>query len=352
MYRVFRVIASAVVVFGTNVCFLSSLQAAEGEPAITDITQTDADFLFQGEYVGCVLLGSGERQQIGLQVVPLGDGKFFAVEFGGGVPGAGGSGGARIRLEAERKGDALVFVHEPLHVRVENGVATFTLQPQDLQIAQLTKTYRVSPTLGAKPPEDAIVLFDGTNTDHFENGRMTEDGLLMVGTQLKQGFRDYTLHVEFRLPYMPKSLGQKRSNSGVYLQSRYEVQVLDSFGLEGVENECGALYRQRRPEINMCLPPLTWQTYDIDFRAPRFDDEGNKIANARITVCHNGVVIHDDAEIIAKTGAGAAEAPTPLPIKFQDHGNPVVFRNIWLVDKSGTDDCPELLPCCPVQCSR
>ena len=130
---------------------------------------------------------------------------------------------------------------------------------------------------------------------------------------------------------MPSAAGQGRGNSGVYVQRRYEVQVLDSFGLDGVENECGALYRQKAPDVNMCLPPLSWQTYDIWFTAARFDAEGNKIANARITLLHNGVPVQNDYEITGKTGAGKPEGPEPFPILLQNHGNPVQYRNIWLV---------------------
>jgi hypothetical protein len=101
--------------------------------------------------------------------------------------------------------------------------------------------------------------------------------------------------------------------------------------LEGVFNECGALYRQQPPDLNMCLPPLAWQTYDIWFRAARFDDEGAKTANARITVLHNGVPIHSNREIIAKTGAGLPESPEPMPILLQNHSDPVHFRNVWIV---------------------
>jgi hypothetical protein len=116
------------------------------------------------------------------------------------------------------------------------------------------------------------------------------------------------------------------------LQSRYEVQVLDSFGLEGVFNECGSLYRQRAPDLNMAFPPLSWQTYDITFHSPTFDACGNKCRDARLTVLHNGVPVHNNVPITGKTGAGQPEGPQPLPIKFQDHGNPVHFRNIWLLE--------------------
>ena len=142
------------------------------------------------------------------------------------------------------------------------------------------------------------------------------------------------MHAEFRLPYKPQGRGQDRGNSGFYLQSRYEVQVLDTFGLEGVENHCGALYKTRRPDINMCYPPLSWQTYDIDFTPARFDAQGNKVSDMRISVWHNGVPIHADAVIPNKTGAGRPEGPDPLPTKLQDHSNPVMYRNIWLIDRS------------------
>ncbi len=139
------------------------------------------------------------------------------------------------------------------------------------------------------------------------------------------------MHIEFLVPYMPSARGQGRGNSGVYLQSRYEVQILDSFGLEGAFNECGALYRQRAPDLNMAFPPLSWQTYDITFHAPVFDVCGNKCRFGRLTVLHNGVAVQNDIRIQTKTGAGQPEGPSVLPIKLQNHGNPVQFRNIWLM---------------------
>jgi hypothetical protein len=114
------------------------------------------------------------------------------------------------------------------------------------------------------------------------------------------------------------------------------VQILDSFGLEGAFNECGALYRQTPPDLNMAFPPLSWQTYDIWFTPPQFADDGTtKTANARITVLHNGIPIHWHREITAKTGGGRPEAAEALPIELQNHGNPVAFRNIWLVAGEG-----------------
>ena len=132
---------------------------------------------------------------------------------------------------------------------------------------------------------------------------------------------------------MPTARGQGRGSSGVYIQSRYECQVLDSFGLESEDNECGGIYSIAKPTINMCFPPLSWQTYDIDFTAAKFDDEDNKTENARVTIKHNGVVIHDDLELTHGTPGRLPEGTEPEPVFLQDHGNPVVFRNIWVVEK-------------------
>ena len=117
------------------------------------------------------------------------------------------------------------------------------------------------------------------------------------------------------------------------MQSRYELQVLDSFGLSGEDNECGGIYQIAKPKVNMCYPPLAWQTYDIEFTAAKYDASGEKTANARATIKHNGVVIHDDLELEHGTPGRFREGPQPMPLFLQDHGNPVVFRNIWVVKK-------------------
>ena len=163
---------------------------------------------------------------------------------------------------------------------------------------------------------------------------MTEDGLLVQGCTTTDRFRDYTLHLEFRTPFMPKARGQGRGNSGVYYQGRYETQVLDSFGLDGKNNECGGIYQKADPKVNMCLPPLVWQTYDAELT--NAVSEGGKVAkNARLTLKHNGVVVHDDLEFKGKTG-GARNEPegTPGSISLQGHGNPLQYRNIWIVEKT------------------
>ena len=130
-----------------------------------------------------------------------------------------------------------------------------------------------------------------------------------------KGYKNYKIHVEFMLPFRPDARGQGRGNSGFYQSNGQEVQVLDSFGLEGLNNECGGIYKRAEPKVNMCLPPLTWQTYDVEMVR-----EGGK---SFLTVHHNGVLIHERVE--GKDG-------TPRHFTLQGHGNPLQYRNIWIVD--------------------
>jgi hypothetical protein len=146
----------------------------------------------------------------------------------------------------------------------------------------------------------------------------------------KEAFGSAQIHVEFMTP-VTSGRGQDRGNSGVYIQGRYEVQVLDSFQSETYpDGQCGAVYKQHSPLVNACRPPGEWQAYDIVFRAPTFES-GKKVANARLTVFHNGVLIHDDVELTGPTGAAGRgqEGPTG-PLLLQDHGHEVKFRNIWI----------------------
>ena len=197
---------------------------------------------------------------------------------------------------------------------------------------QLKKVMRKSPTLGAKPPAGAIVLFDGTNVNQWEGMKIEEGNLLGVGGRTKKKFRNFTLHLEFRLPFMPYARGQGRGNSGMYLLDQYECQILDSFGLEGKDNECGGIYHVLKPAVNMCLPPLSWQTYDVEFTAAKFDKNGKKIADAVTTIKHNGVVIHNKKKLKLTPG-GHQSDEKPGRLFLQNHGDPVRFRNIWIIDR-------------------
>lgn len=296
----------------------------------TDVAQVDEDFQYQGEYGGSVYLPGRGCGWVGLQVIARGGGQFEAVLLPGGLPGNGWDRQTRISLSGSLVEGTLTLNGGGLTIACDGYRGTVT-DENGSDLGLLQKIRRTSRTMGAAPTPGAIVLFDGSSTENLTNARVTEDGLLDVGFSTAKPVKDFRLHLEFRTPYMPYATGQGRGNSGCYIQRRYEVQILDSFGLEGVNNECGGLYKQQRPDVNMAFPPLTWQTYDIWFTAARWDDAGNKIANARITVLHNGVAIHNNREIKAKTGAGRPEGPEPMEILFQNHGNPVRFRNIWIV---------------------
>jgi hypothetical protein len=224
-----------------------------------------------------------------------------------------------------------------------DGIAKGTIGGKKTGAFELKQTpQRVSPNLGQTPPDGAIVLFDGKNTDQWRlrdqdkpiKWKLLPEGVMEVNggdIMTREKFKDHVLHIEFRLPYMPTFFGQARANSGVYPQGRYEVQVLDSYGLEGADNECGGIYTVSRPKVNMCAPPLQWQSYDITFTAAKFDESGKKVANARVTVVHNGVVVQDNTELPRVTGGAIDDREKePGGLVLQDHTNPVQYRNIWV----------------------
>lgn len=300
--------------------------------ALNDPTKVDADFAVQGEYVGEATLAP-DKPKTGVQVIARGDGNFHAVFYPGGLPGDGWKrGDPKDEADGKTADGVTTFTTPKFTATIKDG----TLKLADgagKALGELKHVIRESPTLGLKPPEGAVVLFDGTNVDQFEKGRMTADGLLKEGTTSKFKFQDATLHIEFRLPYMPKAKGQGRGNSGCYFQGRYEVQVLDSFGLEGRDNEAGGIYKVGPPLVNMCFPPLSWQTYDVEFTAARYEN-GKKVKNARLTVKHNGVPVQDNIEAgHATTASPSKEGPEPGPLYLQNHSNPVRYRNIWVVEK-------------------
>jgi hypothetical protein len=274
------------------------------------------DFQRQGEY-------ASQAVGQGVQVIALGDGAFRAVHLPGGLPGAGWDGRSRVETLGRGDGSGVAFEDGS---RIEAGA--FRIGSHG---PSLPRVERSSPTLGAPPPAGAIVLSDASG-ERVE-GELDARGLLAAGARSRDRFQSARIHVEFRTPFMPDADAQSRGNSGIYIQNRYEVQILDSFGLRGEWNECGGLYKVRKPSVNMAFPPLAWQTYDIDFVAARFDESGNKISPARISVLHNGVPIHENVAIPNTTGGGDPEGPEPGPVVLQDHWDPVFFRNVWVLPR-------------------
>ncbi len=326
----------------TAICHLSALfilavlpaAAANKNKAWTDpatALKEDPDFSIQGEY-GSDRAGAAA----GVQVVALGDGKFDAYVLQDGLPGLGWTREkTRTVLKGSRDGETVAFssADKKMSATIRDGKLVLTRDGEEPLTLPLIE--RTSPTLGAKPPKGAVVLFDGSSADRWEKGKVENGLLLATGCTSKQRFGDCAIHLEFRTPYKPHARGQGRGNSGIYYGGRWETQVLDSFGLEGRDNECGGIYSISPPRLNMCLPPLVWQTYDVQLTAATFDADGKRTAWPRITVKLNGVLVHEDLEL-AKDLTTAAPMKGPLktpegPIFIQNHGNPVVFRNIWVV---------------------
>ena len=343
----------------TVLCLTVAPAAFSAEAEYTSISQVNAaglgeDYKIQGEYID-------EENHRGFQVIALGDMKFRVIGYQNALPGDGWDRSmARFFGNAEFDGFQVIITGEKMDIpRYENvegksRVIEFTDQMKQRKLRcfregdnqhyytddkdkehkrmKLDKVTRKSPTLGQAAPEGAVVIFDGTNLDMFRDGKMNEDAKTLWAEARTKPFekdRPYLLHLEFMTSFMPKAQGQARSNSGVYINEAYECQVLDSFGLEGEDNECGGFYQFARPIVNMCYPPLTWQTYDIDFTPAKFAD-GKKVENARVTVRHNGVVIHDNLELEHETPGCLGEADEARGLYLQGHGNKCQYRNIWL----------------------
>lgn len=342
----------AVVLALVSVTILSSCTGGISSRLVAEARQSvvSAD-AFMGDWQGIKKSG-GSESPVAAQVIALGKGKYQAnllEEFDKRIaPIAvldGQLEGTAVRFtqraDSNKKGDILWTG------TIKGNKFTGSLGQESQERFVMHRVFRVSPTLGASPPVDAVVLFDGKNFDHWKHAKKSDkepvrwrlvDGAMEVVRRTgsiitKRKFTDFRLHLEFRTPFMPESRGQGRGNSGVYLQGRYEVQILDSYGLEGRDNECGGIYKVGIPRVNMCAPPRQWQSYDITFHAPRFDGAGNKVNEARVTTLHNGVKIHDDIKVPMPTTAALDQNVTePGGIYLQDHGNPMQYRNIWLVE--------------------
>lgn len=276
------------------------------------------------------LQGEFANAKMGANVIALGKGEYRLVLFKGGLPGAGWDGTPRIEVAGRREERRVIF---------KDDIDEATLVDEALKVRSLPiplkRTIRHSITEGLAAPKEAVILFDGKHPDAWVGGKIDPRGFLEANTRTKQAFTDFRLHLEFLLPFKPLGRGQGRANSGLYLQQRYEVQVLDSFGLKGLDNECGGIYKNAAPKVNMCFPPLQWQTYDVDFTAAKFDATGRKTADATVTVLHNGVTVHESVRLKGTTASAPTkdEIPAPGPFYLQGHGNPVVYRNIWVVAK-------------------
>ncbi len=315
---------------------------------------------FMGDWSGSLKIEGKPDQPVAIYMIPLGNGRYEARwfgEFNKRVPmlyklngNIGGEQFALLDAVSFEPGNVLRATDDGVVVNaalwkgaLKDGAVSGSVAGSRKGSFEIKQTVRKSPTLEAEAPQDGTVLFDGKNLDAWcpvgkpdqkAPWKLLDGGVVEVNggdIMTREKFNNYKLHIEFRLPYMPFAFGQGRANSGVYQVGRYEVQVLDSYGLDGADNECGGIYQIARPDANMCFPPLTWQTYDITFTNAKLNDQGQKTANARLTVVHNGVTIHNNIELPKVTGGALDDREgQPGPIKLQDHGNPVQYRNIWI----------------------
>ncbi|MCF7973173.1 MAG: DUF1080 domain-containing protein [Phycisphaerae bacterium] len=299
--------------------------------------------VFMGEYDGTYYPDGLQTMPASAKVVAEGDDVFYRIMITT-TPGQKNQDGGNIELYGHRKGSTLIIADRAggyyWHGQIQND--HLSVRSEYGQHFELQKISRKSPKEGLKPPQDAVVLLafkEGVTPDMsaWTNAewKALDNGAMSVnkgGNETKQHFGDIKhFHLEFKLPLEPNNRGQGRANSGVYFAGEFEVQVLDSFGLVHTSGDCGGLYNRARARVNACLPPETWQTYDVTFRAPRLNSDGTVRENPRITVIHNGITIQDDVEIEYSGDRWKGKSEATGPIHLQDHGHPVQYRNIWLV---------------------
>ncbi len=264
-----------------------------------------------------------------------------------------------IELHGHQEGPRVVFYGHSSSVWWEGGArdGVLTIRRGDEGyggVFRLEKVIQHSPTEGLKPPKGAVKVLPyeaGKKPDisAWTNDQWIplEDGSMQVkphsgSSVTKQAFGDMLLHLEFNPPHMPTAQGQGRANSGLYLQQRYEVQILDSFGVLPGSGDCGGVYKVAAPRVNASLPPGQWQTYDIVFRAPRFDAKGAVTEPARLTLSHNGTLIHENLVLKQATPGGIGDSfAAKAGFLLQDHGNNIRFRNIWVKE---LDDAEGVMP--------
>jgi hypothetical protein len=298
---------------------------------------------YMGEYKGTYHPDSMTTMKAFAQVIAEGDDVHYRIVIKA-TPNEENQDGADIEIYGHRQGSTVHIGDRAGGYRWEGQIRNGRLSVRSGygQHFELDKFVRKSPKEGLKPPQDAVVLLpfkDGVKPDMSawtnSQWKRLENGAMQVnkgGNNTKEQFGDIEhFHLEFKLPLEPNKRGQGRANSGVYFAGQFEVQVLDSFGLTHTSGDCAGLYNRARARVNACLPPETWQTYDVKFRAPRLNADGSIKENARITVHQNGIKVQDDVEIPYSGNRWKGKSEATGPIHLQDHSHPIQYRNLWLV---------------------
>jgi hypothetical protein len=298
---------------------------------------------YMGEYKGTFHPDSMTTMEASAKVIAEGDDVYYRIVIKA-TPNEENQDGADIEIYGHRQGSTVHIGDRAggyhWNGQIQNG--RLSIRSGYGQHFELDKFLRKSPKEGLKPPRDAVVLLgfkEGSkpDTSAWTNSewKRLNNGAMQVNkgdNNSKEHFGDIEhFHLEFKLPLEPNNRGQGRANSGVYFAGQFEVQVLDSFGLVHTSGDCAGLYNRARARVNACLPPETWQTYDVKFRAPRLNADGSIKENARITVHHNGIKVQDDVEIPYSGNRWKGKSEATGPIHLQDHGHPIQYRNIWLV---------------------
>ena len=298
---------------------------------------------FMGEYKGTFYPDAMTRMQASAKVIAEGDDVHYRIVIKA-KPNEENQDGADIEIYGHRQGSTVHIGDRAggyhWNGQIQNG--RLSVRSGYGQHFELEKFVRKSPKEGLKPPRDAVVLLpfkEGSkpDTSAWTNSewKRLNNGAMQVNkgdNNSKEHFGDIEhFHIEFKLPLEPNNRGQGRVNSGVYFAGQFEVQVLDSFGLVHTSGDCAGLYNRARARVNACLPPETWQTYDVKFQAPRLNADGSVKENARITVHHNGIKVHNNIEIPYSGNRWKGKKEAAGPIYLQDHGHPIQYRNIWLI---------------------
>lgn len=296
------------------------------------------DYAVQGEYAGTC----GDAK-LAAQLAALGKDQWAVSMLPGGLPGDGWDNKTRSEGTAKLEGEKITFTAKAYTGELVGDTLKGTVDGKEFS---LKKVARKSPTLGLKAPDGATVLLGlDKNPDLSQwNGAQVHEKSGWFATEPKQPVskfkhRSASLHIEFMQPFEPFERGQGRGNSGVYLAGHYEIQVVDSFGFFGGLGKpkgdiCGDVYSKSAALTNAIFPPLTWNTYDIDYTAPKFED-GKKVADGVVTVKLNGIMIHDNVKLSGVTPGGidAKESADPTALMLQSHHHPILFRNVWVLEK-------------------